>query len=59
MFPKGALNPANDALYCKLHLDASSVLELSGDSYVTELVNEDATGENIIRNGFHLTVPGG
>ena len=53
---KGALNPANDALYCNLHLDASSVLELTGDSYVHKLVNDDTTGENIIKNGFTLTV---
>lgn len=53
---KGSVNTANDALYFTVSLDASSVWELTGDSYVDELVNADTSDSNIITNGFKLEI---
>ncbi|MBR5759782.1 MAG: hypothetical protein IKX88_14420 [Thermoguttaceae bacterium] len=52
----GAINAANTGKRVDLKLDKSSTLELTADSYVTSLDNEDSTGKNIILNGYRLHV---
>ncbi len=52
----GAINAANTGKRVDLKLDASSTLELTADSYVTSLVNEDSTGKNVVLNGRKLHI---
>ena len=54
----GAINNDRKGNHVKVTLDATSVWELSGDSFVDELENEDASGANIITNGYLLTIGG-
>ena len=54
----GAINTDNTAKEIKLSLDTTSTLTLTGDTYVTELNDEDATYSNINLNGYKLYVNG-
>ena len=51
-----AINNSNTAKSVKLYLDNSSKFELSGDTYITNLSNEDSSNNNIIFNGYKLYV---
>lgn len=51
----GTINSANSAKSLKLSLDSGSTIDLTGDSYITELDNEGGT---INRNGHTLYVNG-
>ena len=46
----GGMLPARASVY----LDASSKLILTGETYLTALVNADVTHQNIESNGFNL-----
>ncbi|MCF0156005.1 MAG: hypothetical protein HUJ85_02810 [Veillonella sp.] len=52
----GAVNTAHTGQSVSLHLSKDSVWNLTDDSYVTELVNEDPTGANIHTNGHKLVI---
>jgi len=54
---KGAINSANTGKVY-LTLDSSSMLTLTGDTYVTSFNNADSTNGNIIFNGYKLYVDG-
>ena len=54
----GTINGSNTAKSITLTLDSSSVLNLTGDSYVTSLSNADSTNSNIHLNGYTLYVNG-
>ena len=54
----GVINTDNTAKEIKLSLDTTSTLTLTGDTYVTELNDEDATYSNINLNGYKLYVNG-
>lgn len=53
----GAINSANEG-EVDLVLDSSSTLTLTGDTYLTSLVNSDTTNSNIHLNGHKLYVNG-
>ena len=53
----GTINAAN-AGKVYLMLDSSSALTLTGDTYVTSLINADSTNSNINLNGYKLYVNG-
>ena len=55
---KGALNHDNTAQTLRLELSSDSVVVLTGDSYISELVNADTENTNIYSNGFKLYVAG-
>ena len=55
---EGVINSANSAKSIKLTLDSNSSIKLTGDSYITELVNADTTNSNIDFNGYKLYVNG-
>ena len=42
----------------KLILDSTSTIKLTGDSYISELEDEDTTYSNIDLNGYKLYVGG-
>ena len=54
----GTINSNNEAKNIKLVLDKSSKIKLTGDSYVSELEDEDSTYSNIDLNGYKLYVGG-
>lgn len=54
---KGAINSEN-AGEVNLTLDSSSMLTLTGDTYVKSLTNADSTNSNINLNGYKLYVDG-
>ena len=49
---KGKINNAKTAASMEINLDADSSIELTGNSYYTELNNDDNTGSNINKNSF-------
>lgn len=51
---KGKINNAKTASALDINLDASSSIELTGDSYYTSLNNDDSTGSNINKNNFQF-----
>ena len=55
---EGTINGSNEAKEIKLVLDSTSTIKLTGDSYVTELTDEDTTYSNIDLNGYKLYVGG-
>ena len=55
---EGTINGENSAKSLSLKLSADSQITLTGDSYVTQLENEDATNANINFNGHTLYVNG-
>ena len=55
---EGTINNSNSAKEIKLVLDKSSKIKLTGDSYVSELSDEDGTYSNIDLNGHKLYVGG-
>ena len=55
---EGIINQSNEAKSILLKLDSNSKITLMGDSYVTELENEDTTNININFNGYKLYVNG-
>ncbi len=55
---KGTINGENSAKEIKLTLDKSSKLKLTGDSYITSLVDADYNYNNIDFNGYKLYVNG-
>ena len=54
----GTINNNNEAKELKLKLDKSSKIKLTGDSYITELEDEDTTYSNIDLNGYKLYING-
>lgn len=54
----GTINSNNEAKNIKLVLDKSSKIKLTGDSYVSELEDEDSTYSNIDLNGYKLYING-
>ncbi len=50
----GAINGDNTAKVMALSLDASSIWNVTGDSYLTTIVNEDIDLSNIIDNGHNV-----
>lgn len=53
---EGAINSDNCAKSISLSLDASSKIKLTGDTYLTELNDDDTTYSNIDFNGYTLYV---
>lgn len=49
---EGAANPEQETGEITVNLDADSTWEVTGDSYVSVLTNEDETCENISSNGY-------
>ena len=54
----GSINTDNTAKSISLVLDKTSSIKLTGDTYVTSLVNKDSTNSNIDFNGYKLYVNG-
>ena len=54
----GAVNERDQSDHVKVSLDAGSYWQLTGDSYISELENDDPNGWNIILNGHKLFVGG-
>ena len=54
---KGTINGEN-AGEVNLKMDASSILTLTGDTYLTSLDNADSTNSNINLNGYKLYING-
>ena len=55
---EGIINNKNTAKSIELILDKSSKIKLTGDSYITSLINEDTDNSNIDFNGYKLYVNG-
>ena len=55
---EGTINNSNEAKNIKLVIDKSSKIKLTGDSYITELEDNDTTYSNIDLNGYKLYVGG-
>ena len=55
---EGTINNINEANNIKLVLDKTSKIKLTGDSYITELEDEDTSYSNIDLNGYKLYVNG-
>ena len=55
---EGTINNSNEAKNIKLVIDKSSKIKLTGDSYISELVDNDTTYSNIDLNGYKLYVGG-
>lgn len=55
---EGTINKDNTAKSIKLNLSKNSKIKLTGDSYITELINEDKNNSNIDFNGYKLYVKG-
>lgn len=55
----GTINGGNTAKSIVVTLSADSTLNLTGDSYVYSLENEDSTGSNVVTNGYTLTTLAG
>ncbi len=55
---EGTINNSNEAKEMKLILDSTSTIKLTGDSYISELEDEDTTYSNIDLNGYKLYVGG-
>ena len=54
----GTINGDNTAKNIELVLDKTSKIKLTGDSYVTKLINSDSSNSNINFNGYKLYVNG-
>lgn len=52
----GALNPTKEAKKMELSLDNKSTWNVTGDSYITKLDNEDSTNSNIHTNGYKVVI---
>ena len=55
---EGAINSANEAQKITLELDITSKIKLTGDSYITSLIDADQTYSNIDFNGHKLYADG-
>ncbi len=55
---EGTINKDNIAKSISIKLDSSSILKLTGDSYITSLEDDDTTYSNIDLNGYKLYVNG-
>ena len=55
---EGTINNSNESKNIKLVIDKSSKIKLTGDSYISELVDNDTTYSNIDLNGYKLYVGG-
>lgn len=55
---EGSINKDNGAKSISLTLDKTSNLKLTGDSYITSLINEDSSNSNIDFNSYKLYVNG-
>ena len=55
---RGTINGANTAQSMFVHLSKDSVMVLDGDSYISELDNDDTENQNIYSNGHKLFVNG-
>ena len=51
---KGKINNAKIVAALDIILDASSSIELTGNSYYTSLNNENTTGSNINKNNYEF-----
>jgi hypothetical protein len=55
---EGTINKDDIAKSISIKLDSSSILKLTGDSYITSLEDSDSTYSNIDLNGYKLYVNG-
>ena len=55
---EGVINGDKTAKSITITLDSSSTIKLLGDSYITELKDDDTTYSNIDLNGYKLYVNG-
>lgn len=55
---EGTINSNNEAKELKIVLDKNSKIKLTGDSYISELDDEDTSYSNIDLNGYKLYVGG-
>jgi len=55
---EGTINSNNEAKEIKIVLDKNSKIKITGDSYITELDDEDASYSNIDLNGYKLYING-
>lgn len=53
---EGVINKDNTAKSITLKIDKDTKIKLTGDSYITELDNEDESNSNIDFNGYKLYV---
>lgn len=51
---EGVINKDNKAKSITLKIDKDTKIKLTGDSYITELDNEDESNSNIDFNGYKL-----
>lgn len=55
---EGSINSSNEAKSIILKLSKNSKIKLAGDSYITNLDDEDTSYKNIDFNGYKLYVNG-
>ena len=55
---EGTINSNNEAKEIKIVLDKNSKIKLTGDSYISELDDDDTSYSNIDLNGYKLYVGG-
>lgn len=54
----GVINPDQACEDVKLHMDVTSTLFLTGDTYLSEFSNANPSNSNVQTNGFHIYVDG-
>lgn len=54
----GAINPDQACQNVIVHLDATSTMNLTADTYLTEFTNANTSNSNVQTNGYHLYVNG-
>ncbi len=54
----GAINPDQACQNVIVHLDATSTMNLTADTYLTEFTNANPSNSNVQTNGYHLYVNG-
>ncbi|MBR3256782.1 hypothetical protein IKG02_00615 [Candidatus Saccharibacteria bacterium] len=57
-FFKGAINSDNAASNVQMSLEREATVVLTADTYLSELLNDDASNTNIYSNGYKLFVAG-
>lgn len=57
-YVKGTINGAKSAKEINVVMDKSSIIVLTGDSYISSLTNDDTENSNIYANGHKLYVGG-
>ena len=57
-YVKGTINGDKTAKEINVVMDSSSIIVLTGDSYISSLTNDDTANSNIYANGYKLYVGG-